>query len=274
MGVLAILIGIFVYTRVTPNDNLVENCIARLTVYVQKAVTKISNWADDYYYQFREKADLEAENQKLRGELNALRDKTIDYYDLKLENARYKKYFDLKKSDKSLQFVEADVIGRGLGIDFDNLMIDAGSNLGISAGDAVITENGFVGSVCRVSGSTASVKTILSANCKVGAAGIESGESGVISGNIRFSERGLTRMEFISAQSKINIGETVVTSGLGGIYPKNLKIGRVTSKSYDDYDSFYYAEIEPFQDIKNTRHVFVITGFSGKYNFENVEIEN
>lgn len=274
MGVLVILIGLFVYTRITPNDNFVENCISCSTVYVQKAVAKISNWADDYSYQFREKADLEAENQQLRGELNALRDKTVDYYDLKLENARYKKYFDLKKSDKSLQFVEADVIGRGLGLDFDNLMIDAGSDLGISAGDAVITENGFVGSICKVSGSTASVKTILSANCKVGAAGIESGESGVVSGNIRFSERGITRMEFIAAQSKINIGETVVTSGLGGMYPKNLKIGRVTSKSYDDYDSFYYAEIEPFQDIKNTRHVFVITGFSGKDNFKNVALEN
>lgn len=262
------------YTRVVPNDNFVENGISCLTVYVQTAVTKISNWANDYSYQFREKAELEAENQQLRSELSALRGKTVDYYDLKLENARYKKYFDLKKSDKSLKFVEADVIGIGLGYGLDNLMINAGSDLGISVGDAVITENGFVGSVYKVTGSTASVKTILSANCKVGAEGIESGESGVVSGNIRFSERRLTRMEFIAAQSKINIGETVVTSGLGGMYPKNLKIGRVTSKSYDDYDSFYYAEIEPFQDIKNTRHVFVITDFSGKGNLENTSLEN
>lgn len=274
LSVLAILVAIFVYTRIVPNDNLVENVISYSTVYAQKAFAKIENFAEDYSYQFREKAEIQDENEKLRSELNALRDKTVDYYNLKSENARYRKYYDLKKSDESLEFVEADVIGKNTGVGLTGFMIGVGSNDGVSVGDAVITENGFVGSVCKVTKCSSQVKTILSADCKIGAVGSRSGETGVLSGNIKFSEQGLTRMGFISAQNDLAIGEIVVTSGIGGMYPKNLKIGEVKSKAYDDYESFYYATIEPFQSIKDIKHVFVITNFAGKGKIEALQSEN
>jgi len=74
----------------------------------------------------------------------------------------------------------------------------------------------------------------------------------------------LTRMIFIPAQSNIKIGDIIATTGLSGMYPKNLKLGKVKSIDYDSHECSYYAVIEPFENLKYVRDVFVITDFEGK----------
>ena len=263
-----ILLLVLGYTRIFPNDNFIENGISYFTTYAGKGYAWIADKIDDYAYQFREKEDLRSENEQLRYELSALRDKVVDYHDLKLENAKLRKLYDIKRDDEELKFVEAGVIGRDIDSDFGNFMIDKGTNDGVSVGDAVITENGFVGSICKINAGASYVRTILSADCKVGVCGSESNETGVLSGNMNFAKSGLTRMEFISAQSPIKQGEIVVTEGIGGMYPRNLKIGTVKSTAYDEHDSFYYAVIEPFENIKAVKKVFVINDFANKGKME------
>ena len=85
---------------------------------------------------------------------------------------------------------------------------------------------------------------------------------------MNYAKEGLTRMEFIAAQSPIKQGEIVVTEGLGGRYPRNLKIGKVKSTTYDERDSFYYAVIEPFECVRTVKKVFVINNFSNKGKME------
>ncbi len=114
----------------------------------------------------------------------------------------------------------------------------------------------------------------MSADCKVGVIGVESRENGVLSGNLNFAKDGLTRMAFISAQSPIKVGEMVVTEGIGGMYPKDLKIGKVTKTAYDDHDSFYYAVVEPFQNIKEIKNVYVINDFRNKGKIEILNSED
>ena len=71
-------------------------------------------------------------------------------------------------------------------------------------------------------------------------------------------------MNFIPAQSSMSQGDILVTSGLSGMYPKNLKLGKIRSIEYDDYESSYYAIVEPFENIEKIKDVFVITDFQGK----------
>ena len=86
-------------------------------------------------------------------------------------------------------------------------------------------------------------------------------------GNLNFSKDGLTRMAFISAQSPIKHGEMIVTGGIGGMYHSEIA-RKVTKTSYDEHDSFYYAVVEPFQNIKELKSVYVINDFENKGKIE------
>ena len=90
------------------------------------------------------------------------------------------------------------------------------------------------------------------------------GDSGVISGTAVHAADNLTRMIFIPAQSEMKSGDTVVTSGISGMYPKNLKIGNIKSIEYDSRDSSYYALVEPFENVREIKDVFVVSDFKGK----------
>lgn len=274
LSVITILLIVFAYTKIFPGDNFVESGISYLTVHFQRGIAWVFDKSGDYTHEFKEKEELQNENERLQSEISRLRDKTADYYSIKEENESLKKLYDMKDSDDDLSFVKATVIGKSDSLDSGNFVVDRGSEDGISVGDAVITEKGFVGSVCKVSACSSCVRTILSADCKVGVIGVESRENGVLSGNLNFAKDGLTRMAFISAQSPIKVGEMVVTEGIGGMYPKNLKIGKVTKTAYDDYDSFYYAVIEPFQSVKNIKNVYVINNFRNKGKIEILNAED
>ena len=257
-GTALIVLGVLLYSSIDPKNNVVANAFSSAASPFQKCATYVSGGVSGFFEYFEEK------NESLKHELNELRDITADYYDVKREIARFAKYYDFKKANNSLKFVSASVIGRYPNEFFGDFAIDHGSGSGISKGDAVITENGLVGTVCNVSFSSARVKTILSPDSKIGVYDSVTGDSGVISGTVEKAAENLTRMNFIPAQSQMKSGDIVVTGGLSGLYPKNLKIGKISEISYDDYESAYYATLEPFENLKEIKDVFVITDFQGK----------
>lgn len=264
LGTVLIISGVGLYTSSNRNGNIFSNTISFATAPVQKALWYVSTSAFDFAHQIEDKEKLKEENESLKKQISELRDTTVDYYNLKHENARFAKYYEFKKSDNSLKFVSASVVGSDPTELFGDFVIDKGSRAGISMNDTVITENGLVGRVCQVNVSSSRVKTILSPDSKMGVINSRTCDSGVISGEIKLSSENLTRMTFIPAQSAMQKGDIVVTSGTSGMYPKNLKVGQIRSIEYDNYDSSYYAVIEPFEKIKEIRDVFVITDFQGK----------
>ena len=120
---------------------------------------------------------LQAENEKLRSEAADLRTQLVDYYDLKSENARLWKYYKLKKTHPDYELMPSSVIRRDTSEDFYGFTIDAGSSVGISKLDPVLTENGVIGFISSVSSATAKVTTILSPDFQAGAIDKKSGDS-------------------------------------------------------------------------------------------------
>ena len=263
ISILLSLISIIIYSYFKPN-NIFSNVISITSYPFQKMFWNLSDKVSNFSYKFQEKDDMQNEINTLKSEINQLRDKVIDYSNLKRENDRLIKYYDLKEGNDSLKFVSASVIGINSSDVFKSFTIDKGSNSGISKNDIVITENGVVGCVYKVDNFCSKVRTIFSPNIKIGVADTESNESGIISGQPELSVQNLTCMTFIPSQNSMKQGDIIVTNGLSGMYPKNLKLGKIQSIKYDDKESSYYAIIEPFENIKNIKDVFVITDFYGK----------
>lgn len=208
--------------------------------------------------------DLKTENEKLRQENAELREQLADYYDVKQENAKLWKYYDLKKQNPSYKIQPAAVIMRDANDDFYSFTLDIGTSSGVSVNNPVITENGLAGWVYKADLTTCKVKTILSPDTKAGAVDKQSNDSGIISGSASLSDNNLTSLTKLEENNKIKQGDMIVTSGTGGIYPGNLIIGKVKEIKFNSYDASRYAVVEPYEDIRRITSAAVITDFDTK----------
>ena len=215
--------------------------------------------------------ELIEENNELHDEINELGGQVIRYDDLKKENEILRKYYGIKEDNPGYSIAVANVIRRDPNDDFYGFTIDKGTRDDVSVNDPVITENGLVGWISDVSITTAKVTTLLSPEAKVGAMDQKSLDSGIATGSVTLCDEGLLELSVISADNKIKSGDIVITTGVGGVYPSDIVIGKVTGLDYDEYDTTPYAVIKPYQDLKTVTDVVVITEFEGQGVVEEVE---
>lgn len=264
MGIVLIVSGIILYTLANPNNNFIYNTLGYVVRPIEEACGNVNKCLFDFNHEFEEKEKLKEENEDLKRQLNELRNNIVDYHNIKRENLRFKKFYGIKDADSSIKFVSASVIGKDATEVFGDFTIDQGTESGISVNDAVITENGLVGKICQTNKGFSKVRTILSPDIKMAGVDVRTNENGIISGTLDYAKNNLTRMIFIPTQNDIKSGDILATSGISGMYPKNLKIGTVKSVEYDNYENSYYALVDAFEDIKKVSDVFVITDFKGK----------
>lgn len=256
--VLLCLIVLMTITAIS-DRSLVSNLFSRLTLGLQEVSATVSENASSKSYD-----ELLAENEQLNSEVANLRTQLVDYYDIKQENARLWRYYDLRREYPQYELLPATVVRRDPNDDFYSFTINQGYTDGVSVGDPVVTEKGLVGWVSGVDASTARVKTILSPDAKVGAISTVSRDSGILTGNVYYSDQGLTTMTKISAQNTMAKGDIIISTGISGLYPPSLILGEVVEVRLDEYDTSTYAVIKPYEDIKTVIDVIVITDFDGQ----------
>ena len=239
--------------------SVVSDFLSRVTLGLQEVSAQASENLSSKSYD-----ELLSENAELSKEIADLRTQLVDYHDVKLENARLWKYYNLKRDYPEYELLPATVVRRDPGADFYSFTINKGYSDGISKGDPVVTENGLVGWISGVDSSTARVKTILSPDAKVSAVDSVTRDSGIVTGDVKLCDRNLTTLTKISAQNTMQKDDIVITTGVSGVYPPSIIIGKVSEIKYDDYDTSKYAIIEPFEDIRSVIDVVVITDFEGK----------
>lgn len=264
LGVIFILFGVLLYTA-SAGGSIFSDALGFITTPMQKVSTVITNNAAVTANNvLQSKEELEAENAALKKEIEELNTKLIDYYQVKLENEQFRSVLELKEENKDFQFVSAAVIGRDPNDMFYSFYIEKGESSGISLNDPVITNSGVVGWISSVNASFSKVTTILSADTSIAAVDKVNRESGVLSSDIKYADQGVIKLGYLTVDTKIKPGDIIVTSGLGGIYPKDLPVGKVQEVMPEAYDVSYCATVKPFVDVKTVRDVFVITDFQGQ----------
>jgi len=265
LGVLALLL---VLGAVTEN-NLLSSIVNGITLPMSEVSAAAAKEAVKPSYD-----ELEAENQELEEEIAKLRTELADYYNVKQENERLWRYYDLKAENPQYDILPATVVRRDPNDDFYSFTLDKGKTSDVAVGDPVVTENGIIGWIYEVDAYTAKVKTILSPNAKVGVIDTVTRDSGVVSGNVLYADENLTTMTRISALNNLKEGDIVTTTGISGIYPAGLIVGEVKEIAFDDYDTSMYAVISPFEDIRTVIDVVVITSFEGQGEISQNSIED
>lgn len=263
------VVAVFLIIGAVTQNNLISSVVNGITLPMSEVSAAATKEAVKPNYD-----ELEKENEELKAEIAELRAQLVDYYNVKQENERLWRYYDLKAENPQYDILPATVVRRDPNDDFYSFTLDKGKTSDVAVGDPVVTENGIIGWVYEVDAYTAKVKTILSPDAKVGVIDTVTRDSGVVSGSVLYADKNLTTMTRISALNNLKEGDVVITTGISGIYPSGLIVGEVKEITFDEYDTSMYAVISPFEDIRTVIDVVVITSFEGQGEISQSGIED
>ncbi|WBY64380.1 MAG: Cell shape-determining protein MreC [Thermocaproicibacter melissae] len=263
VALIFVMFCLMLATSNTPNS-LTANLFGSVATPMQRISTIVTNNAAAVTGSGKTKEQLEAENEQLRAEVDALRKKLVNYYTYQQENSQLRKFLELKNENPDFKPITAAVVGRDPNNLFGEFTIDQGTRSGVSLNDPVVTDAGVVGWVSAVSNSYSRVTTFLSPSTQISAMDKVTRETGVIGCDIKSADANILKLRYLSSDTKVAAGDIVVTSGIGGVYPRNLVIGTVKSVKRSDVDVSLYAEVEPAVNVKEVRDVLVITSFAGQ----------
>lgn len=201
---------------------------------------------------------LKAENEALLSKVAELENENRALESLKAENERLLSLLDLKTSMTQFEMVGCRVIAKDAGNWFHSFTIDKGSLSGIAENQVVITSRGVVGRIVEVGTNWAKVVSIIDNTSSVGCIVARTGDIAVIDGDLELQKDGYCKMSYLSKGTDITVGDLIETSGLGGIYPKGLLIGKVREIRPDTLSMSEYAVVEPAVDFEKISEVMVI----------------
>ncbi|QOQ79754.1 rod shape-determining protein MreC [Aerococcus urinaeequi] len=201
------------------------------------------------------------DNQRLKSQISSLEELEAQNEILQSENEELSALLDLQPSLVGKNVIASSVISRSPDTWLDSITIDVGTNSGIEESMSVMTESGLVGHVTEVSATSSKVQLLITENnqMKNVAVSIQT-DDGIVSGIL--SDYDEKTQELILKQvpndAKVSEGNTVTTSGLGGVSPEGLIIGEVTSASSDNFGLSQSVRVKPAADFKDIRSVLVI----------------
>jgi rod shape-determining protein MreC len=194
-----------------------------------------------------------SENRALRETVNTLTLRDQSLAEMKLENSRLKALLEFR--DKyGLETLGARVVGRVPDYLARLMYIDRGSTDGVKEDMAVLSGYGAVGRTVLVSPHQAQVQLITNTDASVGAMLATSRSPGVLKG----TGGTILRLEYINNTEQVSVGEIVVCSGLDGVFPKGVPLGRVVS-SRKGKTVFREIEVEPSADLLHMEEVLLVT---------------
>lgn len=197
------------------------------------------------------------ENDRLRIENEELRNLNAELAQNAEEIKELREALNLQQGDTSVTRVAANIVHRDSSPFTDVVTIDRGSGDGLQAGMVVLSSRGtLLGKITKVTAKNAFVRLITDTQSKVTAEVLESGADGSVRGT---PGRGLS---FDLAQGEIHVGDTLMTAGLGGNFPRGLPIGRVSAVTGTNQDLYKKVTVEPGVRISTAETVLVLTSFT------------
>jgi rod shape-determining protein MreC len=250
----------------TGNTQAVENLILKPVTPVQDHLSGLTNDFSDLIQIFRDLKELRHRNEELQDLAGSLMIENVRLKELESENETLRQLLQFTQANPTYTYRAAEVAGHVIGQDPSNLLrfiiIDVGTDDGVARGMPVVTDRGLVGRIVEVSSGSSKVLLITDVSSSVNAIVQSSRATGIVEGK---SGGGLV-MKYIPQPVTVNVGDIILTSGLGATFPKRLVIGQVTAVHKRDIELFQQVEIKPTVDFDRLEIVLVIT------NFEPIEV--
>lgn len=252
-----ILIFIVILSNIDSGTSFLENAVSKLVMPIQNGLTYIKNGISGNSTFFTDINNLEQENEELRQENSELEQSLRELESIRSENETLKEYLDLTEKYAEYSTVPAYIINKDISNYSKTIVINVGSDDGIEENMTVIADQGLVGHVISVTSDTAKVRTIIDTSNSVSCLLSTTEESIVCRGTLE--EDSSLKAVYIPDDDSILQGDSVVTSGLGGIYPKGIHVGTIEKVVNTQNSTDRYAIVQTAVDFDKLDTVLVIT---------------
>ncbi|MEE9121465.1 MAG: rod shape-determining protein MreC [Syntrophobacteria bacterium] len=235
------------------NMSFFESLVVGITAPVQKVVGGISGRIDNVWRGYFYLVGTQKENEDLKRELQELKLQLHRYREADLANQRLRALLNFKKSIAT-SLLPAELVAFDPSGWFQTILIDKGSSDGVAQDMAVVSADGLMGRVIGVSSHYAKVLLILDANSAVDALIQRSRVRGVLVG----LGRDLCLLKYVQRNEDVQVGDQVISSGMGGVFPKGLLLGTVQEVVRGNSGLFQRVEVEPAANFNRLEEVMVV----------------
>jgi rod shape-determining protein MreC len=230
-------------------DQLVTELLAPIQEGVAKSRKSLSSFWDNYILI----VNTSKENTVLKKQISRLESDLTGMEEIRKENLRLKRLLSYS-DDMSQQRVMAQVVGWDSANEFKVIRLNKGKNHGIQVMSPVITDHGLVGYIYRVTANYSDVLTILDQNNRVDVMVERTRTHGIVEGVFNFK----CTLKYIMRNEQVEVGDKLITAGVGGIYPKGIKVGMITDISKENFGMTLSIEVIPSVDFDKLEEVLVL----------------
>jgi rod shape-determining protein MreC len=258
--VVSLLAVSFVALLLWPTGGLgsVERAVLQLMSPVQYALTHAGESIADLFGSLRNVARVREENEALLEQVRALRTQLQIAREAQIENEVLRGQLGFAQANPSYEVLPAGIIGRDPSNLSHSLTIDRGLEDGIRVGMPVITSAGLVGRIADAHRTSSRVLLVSDVSSSVSAMIQRTRATGVVQGQVD----GNPDMLFVPQDEPVQVGDVVLTAGMGRTFPRRLVIGYVVSAQTSDIELYQDVELELAVDPSRLEMVMVLLSFS------------
>lgn len=255
LAVLLLLAMLLVYSfnlRQKSPTTMLERVVLALTEPLQNAITLSGRSVGELWSRYVWLIDTQAQNDALTQENRELRANLEKVTETRLENQRLRKLLDFVETDPR-SVLPAMVVAEDASSWARTIVIDKGQLQGVREGLPVVVAEGVVGRVIKVAPASSRVLLVIDASSSVAGLVQRFRTRGVARGN----GRGLN-FEYALREASVEVGDLIITSGMGGLFPKGLALGQVTNVQRKDASLFQQIALRPNIDFSRLEEVLVL----------------
>jgi rod shape-determining protein MreC len=254
---LLVLVVVLVYSanlRKKSATTLFERAVLTLTEPIQQVIDRTGSSITGLWRNYLWLVDTRQQNVAIAKVNRDLRARLLAVKEVSLENQRLKKLLDFVETDPR-KVLPALVVAEDASSWARTIVIDKGEHNGVIEGASVVVAEGVVGRVIKVATNSSRVLLVTDAASSIAGLVQRTRTRGVVRGN--GSE--LT-LEFALRNDPVEVDDLIVTSGMGGVFPKGLVVGRVAAVQRTDYGLFQQIDLAPVVDFSRLEEVLVLMG--------------
>ena len=259
--IVIMILAIFSFTLKEDRQlNKFEFLIKDTTTAVTKVISYPFNWVFSKINDYKELVNIREKYQALLPEVDRIDSLKVENEELRKQLESMKKELSIDYTINDYEFLNATVISRNISYWYNTITIDKGSYNGVEIDMVVVNSDGLIGKIVSTTTFTSEVKLLTTGdtNNKISIA-ISSNNKKLYGLISKYNYKTNTlEVEGISNTKTVTIGDYVYTSGLGGIFPSGIIIGKVSEITTDEYDLTKIIKVEPIADFNNINYVAIL----------------
>jgi rod shape-determining protein MreC len=241
------------------HTSIFDRWLLQISAPVQWVAVKVASGASTLIEEYTYLVDVRLDNDRLSYENARLKQQVRDLEALDRENARLRQLLVLREELRG-EAISARVIAKDISPLFRviRVRLDRGRDDRVASGMPVVSTDGLVGQVSRVYDRYADVMLTVDDGSAVDVVVQRTGSRGILRGTGE-SDGYKARIQYLLRADEIQVGDQVITSGLGRRFPPNLQVGTISNVEKKEFGLYQLAELTPAVNFARIEEVFILT---------------